>query len=49
MAKFKVILEFEFEADSAEEAEEMFWEWGDYEFIEAAHEAKVTVTEAKTG
>ena len=46
MAKFKVTLEFEFEADSAEEAEEQYWAWDDLEFMEAAQKATVTVEPA---
>jgi hypothetical protein len=45
MAKFKVIMTFEVEAESAEAAEEIFMEWDDQEFI-AASTAAETVVEA---
>ena len=45
MAKFKVIMTFEVEAESVEEAEEIFMEWDDLEFI-AASTAAETVVEA---
>ena len=47
MAKFKVTLEFEFEADSAEAAEEQFWLMDDLEFMDAAQEADVIVEAAQ--
>jgi hypothetical protein len=46
MAKFKVVLEFEFEADSAEDAEQQYWEWDDQEFLEESQAAKLTVEPA---
>jgi len=48
MAKFNVMMKFEVEADSAEEAEELFWSIDDIEFMEAAQEAETIVEEAET-
>ena len=42
--KVTMILEIE-DADSFEEAEEIFHEWDDMEFLDAVSEAKVTVEE----
>lgn len=46
MAKFKITMEFEIEAEDAEAAEEIFWDMDDREFMEAAQEAKTVVEEA---
>ena len=43
MAKFNIVMKFDIEADSAEEAEEQFWAMDDLEFMDAAQEADVTV------
>ena len=42
--KVTMILEIE-DADSFEEAEEIFHEWDDMEFLEATTEAEITVEE----
>lgn len=44
--KIKVTMVVDIEADSVEEAEEIFREWDDLEFIEAVAEADVTVEAA---
>jgi hypothetical protein len=48
MAKFKINMVFEIEAESAEAAEEIFWEWDDREFIAASTAAETIVESAET-
>lgn len=38
MKKFIVTMQFEIEADTVGEAEDIFWSWDDQEFIEKAQE-----------
>lgn len=44
--KIKVTMVLEIDADSLEEAEEIYHEWDDYTFLEEIAEASVTIEEA---
>lgn len=44
--KIKVTMVMDIEADSLEEAEELYFEWDDQEFIQNVADADVTIEEA---
>ena len=44
--KIKVTMVLDIEADSLEEAEEIYHEWDDQEFVEQVANATVTIEEA---
>ena len=45
--KIKVTMIMDIEADTLDEAEELYWDWDDSEFIAAVADAEVTVESAE--